>query len=153
MNRFGRNHVFNSSRLLDSILDPLGRLLGAFLAPKIAQTRFWTPPGPIQTYIDRLLAAPRALSRQVLALARFCGRPPGAEQAVLGAPGGLQEAPKRPQEASRADLAAMLPPCWSHFGAPLKRFCHHVGHIASLKAPSTRALDPRSQARRNARSD
>ena len=31
------------------------------------------------------------------------------------------------------------------------RCCHHVGHVSSLRAPSPRALDPRPQARRNAR--
>ena len=61
--------------------------------------------------------------------------------------------PRRRQETSRAHLATILVPCWINFEAISMRCCHHVGHVSSLKAPSPRALDPRSQARRNARSD
>ena len=96
----------------------------------------------------------------------------GAPKASKSAPRGVQERPIRPwkppfglsslfkgskrpprglQDASRAHLAAMLAPFWSHFGAISKRCCYHVGHVSSLKAPLPRALDPRSQAWRNAR--
>ena len=66
---------------------------------------------------------------------------------------GLKRPPGRLQEASRAYLAAMLAVFGSNFATHSKRCCHHVGHVSSLKAPSPRALHPRPQARRNARSD
>ena len=64
---------------------------------------------------------------------------------------GSKRPPRDLQEASRAHLAAILAPFWINFEAISMRCCHHVGHVSSLKAPSPRALDPRSQARRNAR--
>ena len=45
----------------------------------------------------------------------------------------------------------MLVPFWNNFGAIFERCCHHVVHFSSLKASSPRALDPMSQAWRNAR--
>ena len=59
--------------------------------------------------------------------------------------------PRREQETSRADLAAILVPCWSNFAAHSKRCCPCFSHVSSLKAPSPRALDPRPKAWRNAR--
>ena len=64
---------------------------------------------------------------------------------------GSKRPPRDIQEASRAHLAAILAPFWINFEAISMRCCHDVGHVSSLKAPSPRALDPRPQARRNAR--
>ena len=91
----------------------------------------------VSGHLEAILSAPRWL-QEASKLLSFGSR-------------GLQTPPRRPQEASRADLPAILSPFWSHFGALSKRFCHHVGHFSSLKASSPRALDPRPQAWRNAR--
>ena len=91
----------------------------------------------------------------------------GGPKASKSAPRGIQERPIRPwkpssglsslfksskkpprrlQETSRAHLA----PVWVRFGNSFAGTsmpcCHHVGHVSSLKAPSPRALDPRSKA-------
>ena len=137
--------ICSLSRLLTPIWERLGPLLGGFLAPKIAQTCSWSPPGPIQNYVNRLLAAPRALSRQVLALENLGGRAPGADQAVLRSPRGLQEPPGPLQERSGTRFPA------SGTLRKTSKTTKNPGHTSGR--PLARALDPRSQARRNARSD
>ena len=62
--------LLSSSRLSSSFWEPLGRLLGGFLEPKIAETGSWRPPGPKKNYIDRLLAGPRGILREVSAILR-----------------------------------------------------------------------------------
>ena len=76
------------------------------MEPKIAETCSWRSPGPNKNYIDRLLAGPRLLLREVSALPFSPGSPPSAEQAFLRAPRGLQEPPGPLQEASRTQFLA-----------------------------------------------
>ena len=68
--------ICNLSGLLTPIWERLGRLLGGFLEPKIAETGSWRPPGPKKNYIDRLLAGPRGILREVFSAPRFLGSPP-----------------------------------------------------------------------------
>ena len=136
--------ICSLSRLLALIWARLGPLLGGFLAPKIAPTCFWSPPGPIQNYVDRLLAAPKALPRQVLALPKFSGRPPGADRAVSRSPRGLQEPPGPLQEAfgTRFSASGTLRKTSKTTRKRLRPSCQQQHHHALFRW---------SQARRNAR--
>ena len=133
---------------MDSILDPPGLPLGSLLAPKMAETCVGIPLGAAKSRSRLLFSAPSATQEASKSA------PISPWKTHLGRPS-LFKSSKRPprglQEASRAHLAAMLVPFWSHFGAISKRCCHHVGHVSLLKAPSPRAFSPTPQARRNAR--
>ena len=72
--------ICNLSGLLTPIWERLGRLLGGFLEPKIAETGSWRPPGPKKSYIERLLDGPRRISRQVSAIL-------GTKKLPTGSPG------------------------------------------------------------------
>ena len=130
-------------------------------------TRFWTllaslsgafwPPRWLKPVLEFFLERPRAVQDYFGPKIDPRGaqeRPISHWKPPLGRPS-LFKGSKRPpgdvQEASGAHLAAMLAPFGSHLGTIWKRCCHHVGHVSSLKAPSSRALNPTSQARRNAR--
>ena len=124
---------------MDSILDPLGLPFGSLLAPKMAETCLGIPLGAAKSCSRLLFLAPRAPQEASKSAPSAPGSPPFADQAFLRAPRHLQEAPKRPPR-------PIWQPCWHHFGAISKRCCHCVGHVSSLKAPSPRAVHPRSQA-------
>ena len=81
---------------------PLGRLLAIvalcvplFLPPGSLLERSWTPPGPIQSALERPLGAPRRISRQFSTIL-------GAKRLPKRSPGGSQIGSRRRLELERA---------------------------------------------------
>ena len=138
--------ICSLSRLLTSFWERLGSLLGGFLEPKIAETGSWRPPGPKKNYIDRLLAGPRGILREVFSAPRFLGSPPWAEQAFSGAPGGLQE-PPGPLQGSIFGLWDAPKELQGSKKTPWNQAANNSNSSFQW------TLFPWSQARRNARSD
>ena len=129
-------------------MEPSGTPFGAPFGPQAIRNRSprrpWAGQEPIKISFFRPRTAPRAPQEASKSAPYAPGSPPWPYQAFVRAPRGFQET-------SRAHLAAMWVPFGSNFTSMSMRCCHHVGYVSSLKAPSPRALDPRSQAWRNAR--
>ena len=119
----------------------------AFSARVAFWTRCWTllaslsgafwPPRWLKPLLEFLLERPRAVQDFFFQpQQRPKERPISPWKPPLGRPSLFKSSKRSPrglQKASRANLAAMLVPFWSHIGAISKRCCHHVGHVSSLK--------------------
>ena len=137
---------------LDSLLEPVlrpswvafGRSFGLQTMRSQSPWCSWAAQEPIPTLLFRARRPPRGVQERPIRL----WKPPLRRPSFFK---GSKRPPRDLQEASRAHLAAILAPCLINVEAISMRCCHHVGHVSSLKAPSPRALDPTSQAWRNAR--
>ena len=145
--------IFSPDRFGTSIWDPPGLVLRGYLAPGNAETSLLGGLWPSKSRFQLLFLAPKASKSAPRGIQERPIRPWKPSSGLSRLFKGSKRPPRALQEASRAHFAAILPPFWTNVETILMRCCPHVGHVSSLKAPSPRALDPRPQARRNARSD